>query len=116
MLAQKEGESYLFSECNLFISKWNKDKLKAKVIEAEIDTIAKRQEVLEGLMELAKNACNDYTRVQAYKVVNDALDSLNFRLGKLAPQKNTQKTFFVNTLGAEPAKLRARTKVYDAIF
>lgn len=86
------------------------------MIEAEIDTIAKRQEVIEGLLNLAKNAHNEHARVQAYKAANDALDSLDSRLGKLSPAKNTQNNFFVNAPGAEPAKLRDRMKVYDAIF
>lgn len=60
------------------------DKLKAAVAEVEISTIAQRQEVINGLLELARYAVNEHARVQAYKVANEALDSLDKRLGKLS--------------------------------
>ncbi len=63
--------------------------LVAKVTEAEISTIEQRQAVINGLLEIAKGGKNEHTRVQAYKAANDALDSLDARLGKLSPSKNT---------------------------
>jgi DNA-binding transcriptional MerR regulator len=60
-----------------------KDTLKVKVVEAEISTIAQRQQVIEGLLGLAQYAENEHTRVLAFKEANNALDSLDKRLGKL---------------------------------
>ncbi|MDD5536810.1 MAG: hypothetical protein PHS36_06505 [Candidatus Cloacimonetes bacterium] len=59
------------------------DKLKAVVAEAEISTISQRQQVIDGLLTLATNAENEHARVLAFKAANDALDSLDKRLGKL---------------------------------
>lgn len=60
------------------------DKLKAKIVEAEISTIEQRIEVIEGLLELAKGAEGEQTRVKAFQAVNDALDSLDRRIGRLS--------------------------------
>ena len=90
--------------------------LVAKIAEAEISTIEQRQAVINGLLEIAENGYNEHARVNAYRAANNALDSLDARLGNLSPSKNTQNNFFVNATGAEPVNLRERMKVYDAIF
>jgi hypothetical protein len=63
------------------------NKLTAKIAEAEISTIEQRIQVIDGLLDLAKGAEMEHTRVHAYKAANDALDSLDARLGKLNPQR-----------------------------
>jgi hypothetical protein len=60
-----------------------KTQLKASVAEAEISTINYRKDVIFGLLNLASTAENEHARVQAYKAANEALDSLDKRLGKL---------------------------------
>lgn len=65
------------------------DKLKAKVAEAEINTIEQRIQVIEGLLRLAEEAEGEHTRVKAYQAANDALDSLDSRIGKLSPRGST---------------------------
>lgn len=64
-------------------------KLKVKVAEAEISTIEDRQEVIRDLLDLAKKEKSGQVRVQAYRAVNEALDSLDKRLGKLSPAGTT---------------------------
>lgn len=64
-------------------------KLKVKVAEAEISTIEYRQKVIDGLLDIAENGMSEHVRVQAYKAANDALDSLDARLGKLSPKGPT---------------------------
>lgn len=64
-------------------------KLKVKVAEAEISTIESRQEVIRDLLDLAKKEKSGQVRVQAYRAVNEALDSLDKRLGKLSPAGTT---------------------------
>ena len=65
----------------------SKVQLKAKVVEAEISTIEDRKKVITGLLGLAQSAENEHTRVLAYKEANNALDSLDKRLGKLTGDK-----------------------------
>lgn len=89
-------------------------KLKVKVAEAEISTIEQRQEVIEGLLGLAKKATHESVRVQAYKAANDALDSLDGRLGKLSPSQPTQNV--IVNVQQNTERLKERMKVYDAIF
>ncbi|MCK9333659.1 MAG: hypothetical protein M0Q19_10910 [Candidatus Cloacimonetes bacterium] len=61
-----------------------KSVLKTKVVEAEISTIEQRKQVIDGLLGIATNAENEHTRVLAFKEANNALDSLDKRLGKLS--------------------------------
>ncbi len=61
----------------------SKTQLKAKVAEIEISTIEQRKQVIDGLLGLAQSAENEHTRVLAFKEANNALDSLDKRLGKL---------------------------------
>lgn len=61
-----------------------KSVLKTKVVEAEISTIEQRKQVIDGLLGLAQSAENEHTRVVAFKEANNALDSLDKRLGKLS--------------------------------
>lgn len=60
------------------------DKLKAKVAEAELSTLEHRIDVIEGLLTLAKNASGENTRVKAFVAMNDALDSLDRRIGRIS--------------------------------
>lgn len=80
------------------------EKIKARFVEAEISTIEHRFEVINGLMELAKEAEADNTKVQAFKAVNEALDSLDSRLGKL---KGTAQTS-INVVNYQEAVSGAR--------
>lgn len=61
------------------------DKLKAKVAEAEISTIEDRQTVIKALLLMgADESLNPSIRIKAYSAANEALDSLDKRLGKLS--------------------------------
>jgi hypothetical protein len=75
-----------------------KDELKLKVVEAEISTINYRKDVIFGLLNLASTAENEHARVQAYKAANEALDSLDKRLGKVSPETNTVINITQNNL------------------
>jgi intein-encoded DNA endonuclease-like protein len=66
------------------------DKLKVKIAEAEISTIEQRLRVIKGLLDISESAEFDNIRVNAFKAANEALDSLDTRLGKLRP--NSQVT------------------------
>jgi len=68
----------------------SKAQLKAKVVEAEISTIDQRKQVIDGLLGLAQSAENEHTRVLAFKEANNALDSLDKRLGKLSVGQASQ--------------------------
>ncbi|MCK9328191.1 MAG: hypothetical protein M0P69_22025 [Bacteroidales bacterium] len=92
----------------------NSNKLAAKVAKAEISTIEQRQDVIKGLLTLAKKADNEHARVQAFKAANDALDSLDKRLGNLSPSQPTQNV--IVNVQQNTERLKERMKVYDAIF
>jgi len=66
------------------------DKLKVAVAEVEISTIEQRQHVIAGLLLLAQNAEKEHVRVLAFREANNALDSLDKRLGKLSGSPGTQ--------------------------
>lgn len=75
-----------------------KETLQAKVIEAEIDTISRRNKIFERLERIADKAEAegiDKTVIEALKTQLAALDSLDKRLGKFAPEKKD-----VNLTGA----------------
>lgn len=76
----------------------SKTQLKTAVVEAEISTIAQRQRVINGLIRLAKSAENEHTRVLAFRAANDALDSLDKRLGQVAPDSQTVINITQNNL------------------
>lgn len=66
------------------------DTLKAKVVEAEIDTIARRSKIFERLERIADKAEAegvDKTVIEALKTQLAALDSIDKRLGKFAPER-----------------------------
>ncbi len=66
------------------------DKLKLKVTELQIDTIARRNRIIERLERVADQAESDGLSkelLESLKVQISALDSLDKRLGNFAPQK-----------------------------
>lgn len=74
------------------------DKLKAAVVEAEISTIEQRKQVITGLLGLAMDAQNEHARVLAFKAANEALDSLDKRLGQVSPDNQTVINITQNNL------------------
>lgn len=70
-----------------------KENLQAKIIEAEIDTIAKRNKIVERLERIADKAEEQgisKTVIEALKIQIAALDSLDKRLGRFTESKNEQ--------------------------
>jgi IS30 family transposase len=83
------------------------DKLKAKVADAEINTITKRVEIIDKFLTIAEQAlsCGDYrAAVMALRGATEAQDSLDERLGKL---KGSQPTS-INILNVQEAVSSAR--------
>lgn len=73
------------------------EKLKAKVVEAEIDTISKRLEIIDKFLEIAEQArrCGDFrAAVMALRGATEAQDSLDERLGKLKGPAGTNVNVF----------------------
>ncbi len=67
--------------------------LQARVIEAEIDTISRRTKIFERLERIADKAEAegvDKTVIEALKTQLAALDSIDKRLGRFAPESNNQ--------------------------
>ena len=65
-------------------------KLKAKVVEAQIDTISRRNKIIQRLERVADKAEDEGVSkdlLEALKIQITALDSLDKRLGNFAPQK-----------------------------
>ena len=71
--------------------------LKVEYVEADISTIEDRLDIIKGLKKLAETADEERDRVLAYKTANEALDSLDKRLGKLT---NTQNGVTINNINA----------------
>lgn len=91
-----------------------REKLVAKVAEAEINTIEKRQKVVDELLSLAEDAkkAKDFkAAAAALKEINPILVSLDQLSGKLSTQQSPGVVVNVNT-----ERLKERMKVYDAIF
>jgi IS30 family transposase len=83
------------------------DKLKAKVADAEINTITKRVEIIDQFLEISEQAlsCGDFrAAVMALRGATEAQDSLDERLGKL---KGSQPTN-INILNVQEAVSSAR--------
>jgi IS30 family transposase len=83
------------------------DKLKAKVADAEINTITKRVEIIDQFLEISEQAmsCGDFrAAVMALRGATEAQDSLDERLGKL---KGSQPTN-INILNMQEAVSSAR--------
>ena len=83
------------------------DKLKAKVADAEINTITKRVEIIDEFLTIAEQAlsCGDFrAAVMALRGATEAQDSLDERLGKL---KGSQPTS-INILNVQEAVSSAR--------
>ena len=83
------------------------NKLKAKVADAEINTITKRVEIIDEFLTIAEQAlsCGDFrAAVMALRGATEAQDSLDERLGKL---KGSQPTS-INILNVQEAVSSAR--------
>ena len=75
------------------------DKLKAKVADAEINTITKRVEIIDQFLEISEQAlsCGDFrAAVMALRGATEAQDSLDERLGKLKAPTNTNNINILN--------------------
>lgn len=84
------------------------DKLKAKVADAEINTITKRIEIIDEFLTIAEQAlsCGDFrAAVMALRGATEAQDSLDERLGKLKAPTNTNN---INILNMQEAVSSAR--------
>jgi len=83
------------------------DKLKAKVADAEINTITKRVEIIDEFLTIAEQAlsCGDFrAAVMALRGATEAQDSLDERLGKLKGPQPTN----INILNVQEAVSSAR--------
>ena len=83
------------------------DKLKAKVADAEINTITKRVEIIDEFLTIAEQAlsCGDFrAAVMALRGATEAQDSLDERLGKLKGPQPTN----INILNMQEAVSSAR--------
>lgn len=83
------------------------DKLKAKVADAEINTITKRVEIIDNFLEISEQAlsCGDFrAAVMALRGATEAQDSLDERLGKLKGPQPTN----INILNVQEAVSSAR--------
>lgn len=89
------------------------DKLKAKLIETEINTINQRLGIINSLIKTAEKAYEDgdsRAAVLAYRAATEAQDSLDKRLGKLkAPATN------INVFNIQEAAISAREKLTSGI-
>jgi hypothetical protein len=72
--------------------------LQAKVIEGEIDALATRKKIIDGLIELAGKSGEDRDRIAAYKEANTALDSYYKALGKFSPDSEVNNNIFLGSL------------------
>lgn len=84
------------------------DKLKAKVADAEINTITKRVEIIDEFLTIAEQAlsCGDFrAAVMALRGATEAQDSLDERLGKLKAPTYTNN---INILNMQEAVSSAR--------
>ena len=75
------------------------DKLKIKVVDAEINTIEKRISIIDSLLKIAEQAqeCGDLrAAVLALRAATEAQDSLDNRLGKLKAPSNTNNINILN--------------------
>ena len=92
------------------------DKLKAKVADAEINTITKRVEIIDQFLEISEQAisCRDFrAAVMALRGATEAQDSLDERLGKLKAPTNTN-TF--NILNIQEQTANARERFANAVL
>jgi AcrR family transcriptional regulator len=91
------------------------DKLKIKVVDAEINTIEKRICIIDSLLKIAEQAqdCGDLrAAVLALRAATEAQDSLDERLGKLKAPSNTNN---INILNIQEAMNGARESFLCAI-
>jgi IS30 family transposase len=92
------------------------NKLQAKMADAEINTIAKRVEIIDQFLEIAKQALSEgdfRAAVMALRGATEAQDSLDERLGKLKAPTNTN-TF--NILNIQEQTANARERFTDAVL
>jgi|SRR5665647_524941 len=91
------------------------DKLKIKVVDAEINTIEKRICIIDSRLKIAEQAqeCGDLrAAVLALRAATEAQDSLDERLGKLKAPSNTNN---INILNIQEAINGAREQFCNAI-
>jgi hypothetical protein len=91
------------------------DKLKLKVVDAEINTITKRLEIIDKFLEICEDArvCGDFkAAIMALRGATEAQDSLDERLGKLKARTNNNT---VNVLNVQEAIHGARERFINAI-
>ena len=91
------------------------DKLQIKVAETEINTISKRLEVIDSLLEIAEEAreCGDLkAAVLSLRAATEAQNSLDERLGKLKTPTNTNN---INILNIQEQINGAREQFISAI-
>jgi len=92
------------------------DKLRAKVADAEINTITKRVEIIDQFLEISDQAISrgDFrAAVMALRGATDAQDSLDERLGRLKAPTNTNN---INILNIQEQTAHARERFNAAIL
>ena len=92
------------------------DKLRAKVADAEINTITKRVEIIDQFLKISDQAIyrRDFrAAVMALRGATDAQDSLDERLGKLKAPTNTNN---INILNIQEQTAHARERFNDAVL
>lgn len=92
------------------------DKLKMKVVDAEINTIRKRVEIIDKFLDISEQAlsCGDFkAAIMALKGATQAQDSLDVRLGKLKAPSNTNN---INILNIQEQTANARERFTDAVL
>ena len=92
------------------------DKLRAKVADAEINTITKRVEIIDQFLDISEQAvsCRDFrVAVMALRGATEAQDSLDERLGKLKAPTNTNN---INILNIKEQTANARERFNDAVL
>ena len=92
------------------------DKLRAKVADAEIDTITKRVEIIDQFLKISDRAISggDFrAAVMALRGATDAQDSLDERLGKLKAPTNTNN---INILNIQEQTANARERFANAVL
>jgi len=92
------------------------DKLRAKVADAEINTITKRVDIIDQFLEISDRAISrgDFrVAIMALRGATDAQDSLDERLGKLKAPANTNN---INILNIQEQTAHARERFADAVL
>lgn len=73
--------------------------LQTKLAEGEINALESRKEIIDGLLEIAKNKdLKPIERVQAFKEANTAVDSYQKSMGKFAPDSVLNNNIILGSL------------------